>query len=79
MNDIRQRLSRGAGVLSAVIAISLAGMAIGAEPETSPASQAALIDALKDFNAVIGNWRGIGQVKRGSPQGALPFPCRARC
>jgi YHS domain-containing protein len=50
----------------------LCWMALGADPEPAakPASKAALIEALQEFNAIIGSWRGIGQVKRGSPQGA---------
>lgn len=40
------------------------------EPQPKPASKAATIDALREFNGLIGSWRGIGQVKRGSSQGA---------
>ncbi|MDB5346232.1 MAG: hypothetical protein JWP89_4609 [Schlesneria sp.] len=40
------------------------------EPQPKPASKAATIDALREFNGLVGSWRGIGQVKRGSSQGA---------
>jgi YHS domain-containing protein len=45
-------------------------VAQSADPEPKTASKAATIEALREFNGLIGNWRGIGQVKRGSPQGA---------
>ena len=41
-----------------------------AEPEPKASAKTASIEALRDFNGLIGSWRGIGQVKRGSPQGA---------
>lgn len=41
-----------------------------AEPDSAPATKAATIDALSDFKGLIGAWRGVGQVKRGSNQGA---------
>ncbi len=40
------------------------------EPEPKPTSKAATIEALREFNGLVGSWRGIGQVKRGSSQGA---------
>jgi YHS domain-containing protein len=52
-----------------VTVVASAWLSFSAEPETV-ASKSALIEALRDFNAVIGSWRGIGQVKRGSPQDA---------
>ena len=33
-------------------------------------AKAATIEALREFNGLVGSWRGIGQVKRGSSQGA---------
>lgn len=45
-------------------------MVYSADPETKSAPNSASIEALREFNGLIGNWRGIGQVKRGSPQGA---------
>jgi YHS domain-containing protein len=47
-----------------------AWMAFSADPEPKPAAKAASIEALRDFNGLIGSWRGVGQVKRGSTQGA---------
>ena len=38
--------------------------------EKKPQSKSSSIEALREFNGLIGGWRGIGQVKRGSPQGA---------
>lgn len=37
---------------------------------TKGPSKAGTIEALREFNGLIGGWRGIGQVKRGSSQGA---------
>lgn len=33
-------------------------------------AKAATIEALREFNGLVGSWRGIGQIKRGSSQGA---------
>ena len=41
-----------------------------AEPETKSPSKGATIEALREFNGLIGSWRGIGQVKRGSTEGS---------
>ena len=60
------------GILLAVSVaawVSNARLLVGAEPEAG-ASKAALIQALSEFKELVGAWRGIGQVKRGSPQGA---------
>ena len=53
-----------------IVVVCAAVSANSAEPEPKAPSKAATIDALRDFNGLIGSWRGIGQVKRGSPQGA---------
>lgn len=45
-------------------------LAFSADPAAKSAPQGALIEALRDFNGLIGSWRGVGQIKRGSPQGA---------
>lgn len=45
-------------------------LAYSADPEQKPASQAELIEALREFNGLIGNWRGVGMVKPNSTQGA---------
>lgn len=50
------------GIVCSLILAALG--ARGAEPKTS------VIEGLKDFKTYIGEWRGIGQIKRGSPQGA---------
>lgn len=47
----------------------VAGWQVRAEPESKSPSKGA-IEALKDYNGLIGSWRGIGQVKRGSSDGA---------
>lgn len=54
----------------ALVTIGVTWQAFSADSEQKAPSKAALIEALQDFNAVIGSWRGVGQVKRGSPQGA---------
>lgn len=54
------------GVLFALAAWSV----WSAEPEPKAEAKAAAIEGLRDFNALIGAWRGVGQIKRGSPQGA---------
>ena len=45
-------------------------LAFSADPEPKSPPKAASIEALRDFNGLIGSWRGVGQVKRGSTQGA---------
>ncbi len=50
--------------------LSTAWMAFCAEPGAKPESKSATIDALHDYNGLIGGWRGVGQPKRGSQQGA---------
>ena len=43
-----------------------------ASPWTRPKSpsKSAAIEALREFNGLIGSWRGVGQVKRGSTEGS---------
>lgn len=53
-----------------LLALFTTWMAFSADAESKSPPKAALIEALRDFNGVIGSWRGIGQVKRGSTQGA---------
>jgi hypothetical protein len=67
----RARSVRSLIVIAAGLLIILSTwMAHGADPDTKPELKSASIEALREFNGLIGNWRGIGQVKRGSPQGA---------
>lgn len=57
----------------AVIGVTILGcgwVAWCADPESKPAPKASVIEALRDFNGLIGSWRGVGQVKRNSQQGA---------
>lgn len=48
----------------------VAWLACGAEPPPPATAKASTIEALREFNSLIGSWRGIGQVKRGSNQGS---------
>lgn len=54
--------------LTAVLAISL--LAIAAEKAENASSKPAAIQALHDYNVLVGGWRGIGQPKRSSQAGA---------
>lgn len=61
-------LRRAAAV--GAVALSLSWLAFCAEPDAKPEAKSASIEALRDYNGLIGGWRGIGQPKRGSQQGA---------
>ena len=50
--------------------LSTAWMAFCAEPDAKPEAKSAAIDALREYNGLIGGWRGVGQLKRGSQLGA---------
>ncbi len=56
--------------LVCLAALCTAWLAFCAEPDAKPESKSATIDALRDYNGLIGGWRGVGQPKRGSQQGA---------
>ena len=56
--------------LTFLFVLSVSWMAFCAEPEAKPAAKSATIDALREYNGLIGGWRGIGQPKRASPLGA---------
>lgn len=58
--------------IAVVGALMLGGTwaAWSADPEPKATPKAGAIDALRDFNGLIGSWRGVGQVKRNSQQGA---------
>lgn len=56
-------------VLGAAI-IGSSWVAWSADPEQKSTPKAGAIEALRDFNGMIGSWRGVGQVKRNSQQGA---------
>jgi YHS domain-containing protein len=57
-------------MMVSIAALGIAGLTSGDdEPQKRPTASAS-IEALREFNGLIGAWRGIGQVKRGSPQGA---------
>ena len=62
-----QRVSR----LSCLALLIVAALSLSsdAEPLTAEARQAAQ-EALRDFNELIGGWRGVGQPRRGSNRGA---------
>ena len=66
---IRPSWNWSAGPMGLVVMFS-AWLACGADPEPKTPAKSALIEALRDFNGLIGSWRGVGQVKRGSPVGA---------
>ena len=57
---------------AAVLAIGLVGVILGADDlkGSKPASRAADQEALRRFAPLVGEWRGTGQVRRGSNQGA---------
>jgi len=56
--------------LAAMAMSVLAWSAWSAEPESKGTPKAAAIEGLKDFTGLVGEWRGVGLVKRGSNQGA---------
>ncbi len=57
-------------VFAAASLLFLLNVLAKAEPETKAPSKGATIEALREFNGLIGSWRGIGQVKRGSSEGS---------
>lgn len=58
-------------VASAGVQLIRTNGAIHAEETSAKGpSKSATIEALREFNGLVGSWRGIGQVKRGSSQGA---------
>jgi len=63
-------------VLPVVVIVCLIGLSSGLtaedEPKTSltPAERAEARVALEKFNSIIGGWRGVGQIRRGSNRGA---------
>lgn len=57
-------------ILVCLAVSSTAWMAFSAETDEKPEAKSATIDALREYNGLIGGWRGIGQPKRGSQQGA---------
>jgi len=58
-----------AAILGAVV-LGSGWIAWSADPEPKEAPKTGAIEALRDFNGLIGSWRGVGQVKRNSQQGA---------
>lgn len=56
-------------LLSATATALLAAMAVAFEPVSAETRREAQ-EALSDFNSLIGAWRGVGQPRRGSNQGA---------
>lgn len=63
-----RRLLLGIGLVGVAVAA-----AVAAEESTdklSPDQRAAAQTALEEFNSLIGEWRGVGQVRRGSNRGA---------
>lgn len=67
--------NRRTGIWVTGAIVALAGLLpactiMGEESEPKSTSKTVTIEALREFNGLIGSWRGIGQVKRGSPQGA---------
>lgn len=58
------------GTFCFLIVMSVCTSMYSDETGTKPEAKLAAISALKDYNTLIGNWRGIGQPKRGSQQGA---------
>ncbi len=63
------------GIILAVLVLLAASFRLGAFPPESPeedtaASSSDVIEALEGFNLLVGEWRGVGQPKRGSQQGS---------
>ena len=55
----------------AVACVSVAMLvSVFAESPSSESPKPAAIRALQEFNVLIGGWRGVGQPKRGSQNGA---------
>lgn len=64
----RHLLSRSPTTIAAVLVATL--VSVFAESPSSEAPKPAAIRALQEFNVLIGGWRGVGQPKRGSQNGA---------
>jgi YHS domain-containing protein len=59
------------GTLLILLSVTALGVPLAAAPETLTAeARREAQDALSDFNGLIGEWRGVGQPRRGSNQGA---------
>lgn len=76
---MKHHLTMGTGLLAAaVLAISLTGShadddgvkSTGSKSPPDKATRSAIQEALSPFNSLIGGWRGVGQVRRGSTRGA---------
>jgi hypothetical protein len=57
-------------VLSAIACLSVITALSYAETPAPESAKPATIEALQDFNVLIGGWRGVGQPRRGSQTGA---------
>ena len=66
---ITLRLCGLLGLIGAV-SLSTAWVASCDEPNAKAEVKASSIDALREYNGLIGGWRGVGQPKRASQQGA---------
>lgn len=60
---------RISSAISSIILL-IATAALIAEPSNSTPAKPATIQALHEYNQLIGKWRGVAQPKRGSPSGA---------
>jgi hypothetical protein len=57
-------------MIALACAAMMSGLCLFAEPIAPDQDKVATIKALQEFNLLVGNWRGIGQPKRGSQVGA---------
>lgn len=57
-------------LLIGAASLSSAWVASCDEPDVKAEVKASSIDALREYNGLIGGWRGVGQPKRASQQGA---------
>lgn len=62
-------------LFAVLFAAASIGLCVNGDEPVAPAAQssnvhAIIVDELKPLNSLIGDWRGVGQVKRGSRQGA---------
>lgn len=56
--------------IAAACLFAIASWSLSAESPSNESAKPATIQALQEFNVLIGGWRGVGQPKRGSQQGA---------
>ena len=66
---MRNRLFLRRAIQISILSV-LVGLPAVAEKPPSETTKSAAIQALQDYNVLVGGWRGVGQPKRGSQTGA---------